>query len=115
MQADIAEPGKTSTIDAVFAGPACKACGSTSVRRSRRSRFDRIVTAFGYLPYRCRDCRARFYLRAPSQPTGKRSRPQSRSETRARRRTTLRRELFIYALALVSFAALVFMLVRDHD
>jgi hypothetical protein len=107
MQAD-------SVIEAVFVGPACKACGSTSVRRSRRNSLDRIRTVFGSYPYRCRDCRARFYLRVPSRPHSRPPGKRGRSENRARRRTTMRRELFIYALALVSFAALVFLLVREH-
>ena len=102
MPADIAESA-TAVVT-----PVCAACGSTSVRRSRRQWLDGLAMPIGYYPYRCRDCRARFHLKAPP-------RPRTRPESRARRRTALRRELLVYALALVSFAALVALLVRDHD
>ncbi len=40
---------------------ACPRCSSTNVRRSRRRWFDWLLTLIFVVPYRCRDCRTRFF------------------------------------------------------
>ncbi|SRR6266446_4847413 len=40
---------------------ACPRCSSTNVRFSRRGWFDWLLTVVFVVPYRCRDCRTRFY------------------------------------------------------
>ncbi len=40
----------------------CPQCGSHDARRSRRRNvWERAISLLGYLPYRCRDCRTRFF------------------------------------------------------
>lgn len=115
MPADTVEPpaNPSPAISTAVVAPVCTACGSTSVRRSRRRLLDQFATLFGYYPYRCRECNARFILKPPPRPRTQHK--SSRSESRARRRTALRRELLVYGLALISFALLIAFLVRDHD
>jgi transposase-like protein len=41
---------------------ACPKCGSTDVRRSmRRKMMDYVLGQIGLAPYRCRNCRSRFF------------------------------------------------------
>ena len=40
---------------------ACPRCSSTKVRRARSRWFDWLLLMIFVLPYRCRDCRTRFY------------------------------------------------------
>ena len=40
---------------------ACPRCSSTNIRRSQRRWLDWLLTLIFLVPYRCRDCRTRFY------------------------------------------------------
>jgi hypothetical protein len=45
----------------------CRSCKSREVRRSsRRNAVERLLSAFGLLPYRCLDCNRRFFGMARS-------------------------------------------------
>lgn len=67
----------------------CPRCNSTNVTRSRRWRFrDVLMRLWGMRPYRCHDCRKRFYLpsglarnisNARERQHGKRRRRRSKS------------------------------------
>jgi DNA-directed RNA polymerase subunit RPC12/RpoP len=41
----------------------CTRCGSQNCRRSRRRHIDFALAAIGVWPWRCLDCKARFYAR----------------------------------------------------
>lgn len=90
----------------------CPSCSSESVRRSRRRLLDRLRFAADELPYRCRACRRRFWLRSP-QEARQTPRPSQRAESRRRRRALRLREFFVFAVALLFFVIMVLAATRE--
>jgi DNA-directed RNA polymerase subunit RPC12/RpoP len=43
-------------------GLRCKHCSSENLRRSRRRGIERVLSLFGFLPFRCDDCGKRGLL-----------------------------------------------------
>ena len=65
-------PTMTAAEGATLAPPAktCPHCASDNVRQSSTRRgMDLLPANIGKDPYRCRACRARFYLRRDNEPT----------------------------------------------
>lgn len=96
--------------------PSCSRCGHTDVRRSRGSGLlDRLPGRYGKLPYRCRACRLRFYVKpevpaVASNPAAPSSRSSHRSTTLSRQfkqwRKKKGRKLLIQALVFGGMLAL---------
>jgi len=62
----VAPPNASDRLDD-SGGTHCPRCGGADVRRSRsRGLFDRVVKVFGFVPLRCRACRARYL--SPAAP-----------------------------------------------
>jgi DNA-directed RNA polymerase subunit RPC12/RpoP len=90
----------------------CPSCGSVTVRRSKRTLLDRLVAYAGYRPYRCHDCRRRYHVVSRDIVAGPKA--EARVESRKRRKALKRRELVVYAFALVAFAIAAFVITRER-
>ena len=99
----------------------CPGCGSTEVRKSRRSRWgDLFPRIRGRQAFRCRSCRARFHGAAEAAPAASRSRSgglfrghrhgPGRGSKRLRRRVL---EIAIFLLMLVVFYLFLRYLTRE--
>ena len=87
----------------------CPYCGSTSIRRTRRSGvLDRLCAALARFPYRCGDCKKRFRLRR------ERLREAPRAESRRRRAAIQAREVAVYLAALAAFSVIALFLTAEH-
>ncbi len=61
----------------------CPKCGSPDVRRSvRRRMLDFVLARIGLAPYRCRNCRTRFFRQTSQARAGARAAEQRREEAR---------------------------------
>ncbi len=95
----------------------CEACGSTRVRSSQQGNpMDKIHGQSGKLPWRCRDCRIRFYSAAVTEePAIARHRPHRRglrTILKRRKRVVISSGIFLLLLGL--FLICLAYLARDH-
>jgi hypothetical protein len=95
----------------------CEACGSSRVRASHHADpIDKIRGQSGQVPWRCRDCRIRFYC-APvtAEPPVTRRRPHRRgirTILKRRRRALISSGIFLLLLGL--FLTCLAYLTHDH-
>ena len=98
-------------------GIQCAACGSSRVRNSRQADpMDKIHGKNGQLPWRCRDCRIRFYSAAvKEEPAVTQHRPHRRGIRgilKRRRRAIISSGIFLLLLGL--FLICLGYLAKDH-
>jgi hypothetical protein len=90
----------------------CPKCKTDSAHRSHRSNLrERLASLAGYRPYRCHKCELRFSsIRIPPEEEPA---PAKTSTTRvAMRWRRKRRDIFLYASALIVFSAILYLLTR---
>jgi hypothetical protein len=90
----------------------CLSCGSVAIRRSHATLIDDLWSFAGYSVYRCRDCRVRFHLPAEEAPPW--TKREARNESSKRRKALRRREVLVYAAAIVAFAIVAFIITRER-
>ena len=100
----------------------CSHCGSDNIRESSTRRgTDLLLANIGKTPYRCRSCRARFYLKGESDtPDTPGSSPRKRKPSRKRepiwKHPTIRRhmnEISIGVGSVIAFAIFLYLLARS--
>lgn len=92
----------------------CPRCGSTHLRRSRRTGLiEQVCAAFGVYPYRCHECLSRPFLKTSSLLDRARSSRKKRPEERRRARERTRREVLLWGGGILGFLAILYYLVRD--
>src|ERR1700683_1741263 len=95
----------------------CPKCGKSSAHRSHRSSFDWAVSWLSFKPYRCRDCRHRFYAFRAGETSSKLRTPEERRIMKLRRSIRWRRtrgELILYGIGSLIFLAILLYLVQQH-
>lgn len=101
----------------------CPHCGSDSTRESSTRRgMDLFPRNIGKIPYRCRSCRGRFYIKAeaecqvPGSPQSSRRKGPSRKWKALWRHPSVRRhmnEITIACASVVAFAIFLYILARS--
>ena len=95
----------------------CPKCKKDSAHRSHRRGFvEYVVGVAGFYPYRCQDCQLRFlhfrYASIAQAATGvEREIRATRGAIKAKRK---RRELLLYAAAVVLFLAFLYYITRER-
>ena len=92
----------------------CPKCGSASVRRTRSTTLDRILSVFGLKAVKCRECRLRFRTRFEQLQVVEKKSESGRSESTRRRRAARRREIQVYGFALIAFLLMLYMITRER-
>ena len=96
----------------------CPKCKTDRAHRSHRVGLtEHLVSVVGFLPYNCRDCHNRFlqfrYSSADPVISANPSVEREIAATRiARSRKRTQREILLYGLALLLFAAILYLLTR---
>jgi len=97
----------------------CPKCKTDHAHRSHRQRWkDYVASLFEYYPYRCTECRHRFFV-LRREPPGTAEKPTAteteirvtRSKLKWRRK---RRELLLYGWALLAFLVFLYFVTRDR-
>jgi hypothetical protein len=87
------------------------------VYRSHRSGIIETVRSwFGVYPYRCHECRHRYYRTGRSRREHHLKaelKPDNRPETRKRTRRRVMREAVLYGFALVAFLTVLYYIMRE--
>jgi len=95
----------------------CEACGSARVRPSRQADPADKIRGSAQVPWRCRDCRIRFYSAAvPEEPAAARHRPHRRGLRgilKLRKRALISSGIFLLILGL--FLICLVYLTHDHE
>jgi proteasome lid subunit RPN8/RPN11 len=92
----------------------CPKCGSTQLRRSRRTGpIEQVCALFGFFPYRCHECLSRPFLKTSNLLERARSSLRRRPEERRRARERTRREILLWGGGILGFLAILYYLVRD--
>jgi DNA-directed RNA polymerase subunit RPC12/RpoP len=90
----------------------CPKCSSKRVHRSHRTGLiERLCGVFGFYPYRCHECRSRFFLKnsphlLEQAPTPSWKWPGERSRKRQRRR----REILLWGGGILALLAILYYL-----
>lgn len=98
----------------------CPKCKTDQADRShRRGLLENAIGFFGFYPYRCRNCKARFLsLKPPAAVPPTAGRPGVEREIKATRNAMTvrrkRRELLLYATAVVLFLAFLYYVTRER-
>ena len=96
--------------------PKCK-IGVTH-RSHRRGWYERLAGIFGYYPFRCSGCGARFLESQPAQPKTPDKPTATEREIRATRagyhKMQTRGEFLAYGIAFALFLCVIFYFTRDH-
>jgi hypothetical protein len=95
----------------------CEACGNSNVRISHQSQpMDAVQARNGQRPYRCRDCRTRFYSQALVEPPAKKHHRTHRRSVRKmlRRRKGVLINASIFLVVLGLFFLCLHYLVNYH-
>ena len=95
----------------------CESCGSGRIRPSRQSEpMDVVRAKQGQIPYRCRDCRIRFYAvshtERPAAERHRHHRRNIRTMWKRRKRAVVNSAIFLVVLGL--FVMCLNYLVNDH-
>jgi proteasome lid subunit RPN8/RPN11 len=92
----------------------CPRCGSTHLRRSRRTGpVERVCAVFGFYPYRCHECLSRPFLKTSNLLERARTSRRKRPEERRRARERTRREILLWGGGILGFLAILYYLIRD--
>ena len=92
----------------------CPKCGSTHLRRSRRTGpIEQVCALFGFFPYRCHECLSRPFLKTTSLLERARTSRRQRPEERRRARERTRREILLWGGGILGFLAILYYLIRD--
>jgi hypothetical protein len=95
----------------------CPKCGKNSAHRSHRSALDWAVSWLSLKPYRCHDCRHRFYAYRAGEKSSNLRTPEERRIMKLRRTIRWRRtraELILYGISSLIFLAILFYLIQQH-
>ena len=98
----------------------CPKCKTDQASRShRRGPLEHAIAFFGFYPYRCRNCKARFVsLRPDTAAPASANRPGVEREIKATRSAMAvkrkRREFLLYATAVVLFLAFLYYVTRER-
>jgi hypothetical protein len=96
----------------------CPKCKTDGAHRSHRAGLtERLVSIVGFFPYNCGDCHHRFlWFRHSSSEAAASLNPSAEREIAATRsargRRRKQREILLYGLALLLFAAILYFLTR---
>ena len=96
----------------------CPKCGEQKAHRSHRYGFkDYIWRWFQLIPYRCRNCSARFYAYRSGETSTRMRTTEERKIMQLRRRLRWKRskrELIAYGAGLVLIAGVIYMLIQQR-
>lgn len=95
----------------------CPKCGKSSAHRSHRSWTDRILSFVALKPYRCRDCRHRFYAYKGGIGSAKLRSSEERRIMKLRRSIRWKRtrgELILYTLSSLIFLAILYYIIQQR-
>ena len=95
----------------------CPKCGKNSAHRSHRSFRDWAVSWLSLKPYRCRDCRHRFYAFRGGAESSKLRTPEERRIMKLRRKIRWQRtrgELILYGISSLIFLAILYYMVQQR-
>jgi transposase-like protein len=94
----------------------CPKCGRSTAHRSHRSFRDRIISWFGFKPYRCRDCQHRFYAYRGGEASEKLRTAEERRIMQLRRKIRWRRtrgELVLYGIGSLIMVAIIYYVLHQ--
>ena len=95
----------------------CPNCGKNRAHRSHRTLRDWAVSWLLLKPYRCRDCRHRFYAYRAGAESPKLRSSEERRIMKLRRKIRWRRnrgELILYGISSLIFLAILYYIVQQH-
>ena len=96
----------------------CAKCGRSRAHRSHRAGLkDRFWRLFEYLPYRCRDCGARFYAFRDGEKSDKLRTREEQKVIQLRRKLKWqrsKRELFAYGAGTVILVGVIYELIQQR-
>src|SRR6266853_6492564 len=95
----------------------CPKCGKNSAHRSHRDLRDWAVSWLAIKPYRCRDCRHRFYAFRAGEQSSKLRTPEEMRIMKLRgniRRRRSRSEWILYGIGSLIFLAILYYLIQQR-